>query len=95
MDNYRQRHVNWQSNLKTKQANEPNVRDRADSGNNPYTDYEYNQSDNTPTVDQKTGEPYKYVPYETPKTNNDFPKDNPNPNDEDIPMDDNLNDENI
>ena len=58
-------------------------------------DYEYNQSDNTPTVDQKTGEPYKYVPYETPKTNNDFPKDNPNPNDEDIPMDDNLNDENI
>jgi len=108
MDNYRKRHSNWQSNLKTKQANEPKVRDRADSGNNPYTDYEYDNSvTNRPTqeprttptqepittVDQKTGEPYKYVPYEAPKTNNDFPEDIPY--DEDIPMDDNLEDENL
>lgn len=116
MDNYRQRHANWQSNLKTKQPNEPEVRGRADSGNNPYTDYEYDSSvTNEPTqapkqvskqipkqapkqapittVDQKTGEPYNYIPYEAPKTNNDFPEDYPN--DEDIPMDDNLNDENI
>jgi hypothetical protein len=88
MDNYRQRHSNWQSNLKTRQTNEPKVKDRADSGANAYTDFEYNQPDNEPTVDNKTGEPY--IPYEKPKTNNDYQDDNLDDN-----LDDNPNDENI
>lgn len=41
MDNYRERHSNWQSSLDSKQQNEPLAKNRADSGENPYTDYEY------------------------------------------------------
>ena len=62
LDSYRERHANWQSNIKTKKANEPNVRTRTDNQENPqsnsnqvtpsYQDYEYTKYD-SPKVDDE------------------------------------------
>jgi DNA-binding ferritin-like protein (Dps family) len=76
MDNYRERHAKWQSNLKTRQQNKPLEKGRADSEHNPNTDYEYTPYEK-PQANQVTDEP---------RVNNqpDYQDDEDNPNDENI-----------
>jgi hypothetical protein len=80
MDNYRERHANWQSNLQTKQQNEPLVKGRADSENNPVTKYDYNH---TPYEKPVANQPPERQEPEV-DNNNDYPNDEDNPNDENI-----------
>jgi len=61
MDNYRTRHSNWQSNLDTKQQNEPLNRNRVDNTDSANNAINYN----------KTNADYEYTPYEKPITNKD------------------------